>query len=718
MKRVVIVVTALSVAGLFLVGLWLWDPRTSKVDKGAVEAAASDYDVEIIRDNYGVPHIFGKVDADTIFGLGFANSEDDFQTIQEVVAATRGDLARYRGIDAAPTDYIVSLLQVWETVEAGYERDVPPHLKTIAQAYADGVNLYALQNPSEVWPGLAPFTAKDVIAGFVFKTPLFYGLDGILLELFGEEHKQEIALDPASGRQSFHLAPRTMAERGSNAFAVAPERSDDGVTRLLINSHQPLTGPVAWYEAHLVSEDGLDITGGTFPGAPLILHGFNRNLGWANTVNKPDLADVYVLTINPDDPDQYRFDGEWVEFEKRMALLRIGLAGPFALKVKRPVLFSKHGPVIQAKHGTYSVRYAGMNEVRQLEQYYRLNRATHMAEFLEVMAMNALPSINYIYADKVGNVGFIYNGQYPNRDNRWDWSKELPGDRSDLIWQEYLPFTDVPIIINPQSGLVWNSNNTPLVATDGPDNLVAEQFAQSMGLQTNMTNRSLRIGELTDGVTPLSREALLAIKFDTFFSNRSHAALIVEEVLAHDWGDEPKMAQAAQHLAKWNFSVDVANRQAALGTLTVLPEVTEEFTKVASPDRLTAFRNAVSLLMKNYGTVDVRWGQVNRLVRGDVNIQIDGGPDILRAIYPAEIRDDATLHASAGDSWIALVEWDKAGNQTADLIHNFGSATRDDASPHYADQAKLFANQKFRRALLDKGDIIENASERYTPLER
>ena len=250
-------------AGLVLLALtglaiWLWDPLPANPPAAELAKGAAAYDAEIIRDDWGVPHIYGRRDADVTFGLGYAHAEDDFETIQETVAATRGVLARYKGAGAAPTDYIVALLGVWDTVDERYRTDVPPEVKAIADAYAAGLNLYASETPDATWAGLAPFTGEDVVAGFMFKTPFFYGLDGTLLALFGDERQAELALDPAGGREAFHLVPKGAPERGSNAIAVAPARSGDGVTRLIINSHQPMTGPVAWYEAQLVSQEGLE----------------------------------------------------------------------------------------------------------------------------------------------------------------------------------------------------------------------------------------------------------------------------------------------------------------------------------------------------------------------------------------------------------------------------------------------------------------------------
>ena len=712
-KKILFGLAALIAALAFAAGLYTWDPLPKNPSAEALSAAAADYEVEIIRDTWGVPHIYGARQADTAFGVAYAHAEDDFETIQDVVAATRGVLARYKGAAAAPTDYVVALLDVWGTIDRRYETDVPADIKAIAEAYAAGLNLYAAEHPDATWRGLAPFTGEDVIAGFILKTPFFYGFDETLQALFAETRTAPLATDPEA--RTWLLHPSLNTERGSNAFAVQPGRSGDGATRLLINSHQPMTGPVAWWEAHIVSEDGLDITGGLFPGTPVILHGFNRHLGWANTVSKPDLTDIYRLTLNPEDPKQYQLDGAWRAFREETALLRVKLFGPFALKVRRPVYRTDHGPVIEAAHGTYAVRYAGMGEIRQLEQYVRLNLAEDWTAFNAAMGLNALPSINYVYADKDGTIAFIHNGQYPARLPGWDWQADLPGNRSELIWNGYIPYGDGPKLVNPDSGFIYNANNTPYRATDGADNLSAADFPAWMGLQTNETNRSLRIQALTDGTQPIDRGRLLSLKFDTAYAQGSDADVFIQTVLAHDWSSEPELAEALAHLQAWDYRLDLDNRHAALGALTVLRHVTGQFTGDYGPEPPQAFREAVILLTEVYGRLDPEWGEVNRLVRGDVDLPISGGPDILRAIYPAAVRPDGKLHANAGDTWIALVEWDANGDQSAEVIHQFGAATLDQTSPHYADQAPLFAAEQWRPALLSRAEVEANAARTYRP---
>jgi acyl-homoserine-lactone acylase len=715
MKRILAGLGGLIVLGVLGAGIWLWHPVGGQPPASELAAAAARYDAEIIRDSFGVPHVYGARDADTAFGLAYAHAEDDFETIQETVAAARGVLARYRGKDAAAIDYIASLLGVWDTIEERYDADVPADVKAMAEGYVAGLNLYASEHPEKTWAGLAPFTPEDVVAGFMFKTPFFYGLDDTLLKLFGADYTQSIALDPAGPKKAYLIGPRPASELGSNAFAVSPARSGDGVTRLVINSHQPLTGPVAWYEAQVTSGEGLDITGGLFPGTPVILHGFNKHLGWANTVSAQDLVDIYVLTTNPENKNQYWLDGAWTDFDVTTAHINVKLAGPFAFPATRPVKRSVHGPVIEGPTGTYAIRYAGMGEIRQLEQYYRLNRSEDLDQFMGAMAMNALPSINYIYGDKAGNIAFIHNAQYPNRNDAWDWSGDLPGDRSDLVWQGYHPWRDVPKLVNPVSGFIFNSNNTPYSATDGPDNLKPEDFPQSMGLQTNQSNRSLRTIELTGDTAPIDRSRLLAIKFDNKYAQGSEADEVVKAVLAKDWSAEPEMAEAATLLANWDYGTDASSRTAALGSLTTNRAITEKYTHIKAPAPETAFREAVAWLKLHHGLIDPEWGEVNRLVRGAVSLPISGGPDTLRAVYPKEIGDDGELRMSAGDTWIALVEWDPDGRQTAQVISPFGSATLDETSPHYADQAPLFAKEAWRTALLTKAEVEADASRSYRP---
>ena len=249
------------------------------------------YDVTIYRDVWGVPHIYGQKDSDTAFGLAYAHAEDDFETIQDVLLAVRGTSASVKGKEAAPIDYLVGLLKVWDTVNQKYESDLPLEVRQICEAYADGINLYIEKYPDKAFQELYPVKGQDIVAGFVFRTPLMFDLDWYIKELMKDTKPEFYDYTHTNTEYSMY---------GSNVFALNKNRTDDGHTRIAINSHQPWTGPVTWYEAHLHSEEGWNVSGGLFPGSPVIFKGYNKNLAWSHTVNSPDLVDIYELTINPD----------------------------------------------------------------------------------------------------------------------------------------------------------------------------------------------------------------------------------------------------------------------------------------------------------------------------------------------------------------------------------------------------------------------------------
>jgi penicillin amidase/acyl-homoserine-lactone acylase len=693
----------LMVAGAVYAGLGL-APLTATGDPGAIRTAAAQYDARIERDDFGVPHISGARDADVAFGVGYAHSEDDFATLAEVVTAVRGRLAETKGKGAAVGDYLIRQLRVWETVEAAYETDIAPEVRAILEAYAAGVNLYAVEHPDATPKAMLPVTGRDLAAGFVFRTPFFYGLEGTLKAL--------TAAAPAS--PAVTPAQPAVTPKGSNGVAVAPSRSADGATRLLVNSHQPYTGPVAWWEAVLDSGEGWHVAGGFFPGSPFMLHGHNAHLGWANTVNKPDLVDIYKLETDPAKPGQYRLDGAWRPLEKSVAKLRVRVFGPFTWTVKRDVLYSAHGPVIVTPRGTFALRYAGMGEMRLPTQYYRLNKARDLAEWQAAMSLLALPSINFVYADEKGNIGYVYNARFPVRTDGVDWSGTLPGDRSDLIWTQALPFEQVPQIWNPPSGFVFNANNTPFRATDPAYDIAPASVSPLMGVQTNMTNRAYRALETFGADASITAEEFDAYKYDLAYSPSSVMAARVRELIALDAQGDADLAAAQQALAAWDLRTNVDNRQAALAVLTIAPIVGAIDDGETPPDLRAALKQTIVLLKTHFGRIDPQWGEVNRLRRGELDIAVDGGPDILRAVY-GKPQADGRLTGAAGDTLIMFVEWDRTGKLSSRSIHQFGAATLDATSPHYADQAKLFASMQTKPVLFTRAELAGHVKRDYRP---
>jgi penicillin amidase/acyl-homoserine-lactone acylase len=507
-------------------------------------------------------------------------------------------------------------------------------------------------------------------------------------------------------------------EIGSNTFAIAPSRTPDGSTHLNINSHQPFTGPVAWYEARLHSEEGWDIVGGVFPGTPVILHGHNRDLGWAHTVNRPDLVDIYALELNPENENQYKYDGKWLDFDRDEVTLRVRMWGGIKIPVTREVLHTVHGPAMRTPGGkVYALKYGGYGDITQVEQWYRMNKATNIDEFEDALRIQGIASFNIGYADKEGNIWYVYNAKYPKRAEGWDWSKVLPGNTSETNWTEYLPFDALPQIRNPESGYVYNCNGTPFRSTAVDENLDPANFSPTMGMDDPDTNRELRAFELLDADDSISYDEFYAIKYDTKYSTNSPAYRYRETLPDMVDTDDPIVKEALDVLMQWDLDTNLENTSTAIGVMTMEPIVRAEIFGNPIPEIAEVFKEKAHVLHKAFGKIDVPWGEVNRIVRGNVNLPLEGGPDTLRAVYGDWDPEENHLEAQAGDCYVLLVSWDKDGNQHSESIHQFGSATMDEDSPHFGDQVPLFAKEEMKPTLMDAADLEPHITRTYSPGE-
>jgi len=684
------------------------------------------YDVRILRDCWGVPHVYGKKDTDVAFGLAYAHAQDDFKTMQLIMAAVDGRLASVLGRKGAGNDFLVHLIRLWDTVNAKYGTDLSPETRALCEAYAEGINYYAALHPGEALKGLYPIGGKHIVAGFVHKMPLMVGVDKVLKELFAEKKpadrkavlsRGDTLLGAAFQSDAFTLVtPRT----GSNGLAVSPRRSAGGHTLLAVNSHQPWEGPVSWYEAHLHSEEGLNVVGGIFPGAPVVLHGHNEHLGWAHTNNYPDLIDVYELKINPENPGQYRYDGKWVDLETRQAPIKVKILGPISWTVKREVLWSVYGPTVRRPDGVYAIRYAGMGEVRQVEQWYRMDRARTMAEWEKAVAMATLPMFNCTYADGKGNILYLYQALLPVRDGSYDWKKNLPGDTPRTLWTSYLPHDRLPRVKNPRSGFVQNCNNTPYRTTLDPENPRRADYAPAFGIEEKMTNRAMRALELFDADPSITLEEFNTYKYDMAYSKKSKMAKLVKRILATAPGDDTVGKEALAVLKTWDLKTDPDNRGAAAGvlafTLILGPEGGKDPDKVSDGELKEGFIKAAGILRKRHGRLDPPWREVNRLIRGDVDLGLGGGPDVLHAVR-GDLGKDGRLKGVTGDSYVLLVRWDRHGRVRSESVHVYGSATINKKSPHYADQSPLFVQRKLKPVWMNEKDIRANLEREYFPGE-
>ncbi|XBQ16726.1 MAG: penicillin acylase family protein [Oceanicaulis sp.] len=706
---------ALASAGLYAAGLRLAPLHTRDFDPEAAVLRAAAYSAEITRDAWGVPRVIGETDADAAFAIAWAHAEDDFATIQESLRAALGPEMLAKNESEARTSYIVQLLRIREDVAARYETDLSDETRAFMQAYADGLNFYAARHPELAEPDLFPLTGEDVAALSAFFSPLFYGLGDVLGQLAAPDAEQ----DPARGQElQVMLQEGPATELGSNAFAVAPGKSADGWTRVIVNSHQPVEGALAWYEGHLLSGQGLDIAGGMFPGAPAIHLGVNPGLAQAATVNRPDLIDVYALT---GDEDGYELDGERRAYDRRTAAMTVRLFGPFAWRVTRPADWSAHGPVLHTDQGSFAVRYATMGDIRFAEQAYLMMKAETLPAFEDALRLGAMGNTNRIVGTRDGQIARYYLARTPARPDLpgVDWSGTLPGDDSALIWEGFEPFEALPHMIEPEAGYVLEANHTPFTVTGGPDDPDPADYPARFGIETEMTNRGLRAVALMGALDQVSRADLLAVKYDKAYAPDSYAGQIRDTIAAgrFEGAAEGELAEAAAIVARWDLDTDLANTAAPLAVMTALRlfEMERDVSKLNPTAIADALRQSAQTLEAAHGRLDPPWREVNFLHRGDMKIALGGATDTLRAVNAVIDEESGTFRMVSGDGLHMLAEWAPG----ADLpevwaVHQFG-ASPDPDSPHYADQMELFAAERLRRVPMGEAAVRAAAVRTYRP---
>jgi acyl-homoserine-lactone acylase len=689
------------------------------------------YVADIARDEFGVPHIHGKTDPDVAFGVAYAHAEDDFSTLQDVVAMTRGRYGAIAGQDGAGVDFAYHFIGARETAHRHYG-ELPADVRAVLDGYASGLNRYAEQHAGEIkLARLFPVNGEDIAAGFALRQPFFFGLDRVL----GPLAKGEPQL-PEHGTSLTGAAPTDLAKgggdqmvpepamplplpmgsvaesSGSNAFAVTPQRAGDGVTRLISNSHQPYRGGVAWYELEIDSDSGWHFAGATFPGSPYPFLGHNENLGWTNTVNRPDLIDLYKLDVD-EGARHYKLDGKWQPLEHQRVWLPARF-GPLVLPIPRDIWRSAQGPALVTARGTFAVRYAGIDSIESLEQYYRITKAQDFAQWQKAMALQGVPATNFVYADKAGNVAYWYNAAIPDRKAGPDWRHAVSGSDSSLIWKGPIPFAAYPHLINPASGFVFNSNNTPLVAAGPGSELNPAMIPAIWGVETDMTNRARRAVKLLGEPGPISRERLFGIKFDTGYERAGYVAYMLDGIAKLDLRGEPDLQKAQALLATWDLKADGKGKADALAVMVLEDAMSASYGLRPLPDPKTELAKAAGHLTKHFGRIDPPLGDVIRIRQGKVDLPDDGGGDTLRAATAWNVDPDGRLSVKHGDSFVMWIEWGKDGVVHSQSIQPYGAATTRPNDPHYADQAALFVKHQFKPVWFTRADVAAHAVRRET----
>ena len=660
-------------------------------------------DVQIARDSFGVPHIFGKSDAATAYGLAWAHAEDDFANIELTLLAGKGMLGKAIGRKGAEADYVVYLLRCRDIVREKINTLSPAFIEVIS-GYVQGLNDYARTHPEELRVKKAfPASIEDYLTTVTFSLSMISGLEELLPRIFSGN------IDILPGLKS----------AGSNAFAIHPSKTTTGEAFLAINSHQPLEGPVAWYEAHLQSDEGLNIIGGLFPGAPCIFLGVNEHLGWAHTVNMMDKVDVYQLKMKQGKKKQYEFDGQWIDLEMRTVKLKVK---GIPVTVKKKVWWSKYGATVINDKGAFSLRFTANQDITGLEQWWKMNKAKNFTEFYKALSMQGLPMFNIVYADKYDTIFYMSGGKMPLRDssNKYVWTSTLPGNTSATLWNTFHPIADLPQYINPKSGYLYNTNHSPFLASAIEDNLNPDSYDRTSNYERYHNNRSERFYELISETQKISYTDFKKIKYDNQLPKQLKYVINIDSINLLSPADHPDIADVLSIYQQWDRKTDTGSQGAAVFKILydyVVLKMKIWPNKILNNYQIIeTFNHVRNYHVKYFGHTGITLGDLQKHVRGEKEYPSWGIPDVLTAMYSSDYRN-GRLKVRAGESYIELVRFPKDGLPIIESVNCYGASNRKD-SPHFDDQMEMFLNKQTKPMSLEKEKVLREAKIIYHPGEK
>ena len=659
--------------------------------------------IEIIRDNYGVPHIYAATDAEVAYGFAWAQAEDHFKLIQEAYLAGNGLLGKLIGLKGAGADFLTQLIQSEETVDK-YYNTLDKKFIALAEAFAAGLNAYSKTHPEEILEKkLFPLTVKKL-------------LRYTQLQLFISNEADKLVSGIVNN--SF-LWPYKIEEdsKGSNLLALSRNRTGSDETFLAINTHQPLEGPTSWYEAHLVSEEGTNIIGAAFPGTPCILTGANQYLGWTHTVNYPDKADVYALQMHPKKKDVYLVDGKPYKLEKFKAKLTLKFLG-INIPIKKKFYKSIYGPTLKNKTGVYSVRTPSTTNITAIEQWWKMNKATNFSEFYKALEMKALPGYNIGYADRNDTIFYISNGKIPIRAKGYDWTDVVPGNTKETLWDSYYDIKDLPQVVKPASGFVYNANHSPFKSSSEADNPNAENFAKEINFETYDNNRSTRLLQLLEEQERIDYNRFKRIKYDHQLPTPlQYNYMDLNPLFDMKVADYPEVSTLLTDIQKWDRITNPTSYGA--GAFASLYYQLTPFYYQLGKDRVftkEALYEALKITkahLKTYFNAErIQLGEFQKLVRGNKELPIYGLPDVVTAMKGQPYKD-GRIKITHGESYIGLVRF--TPNKTYfESVISFGNSRRPE-SPHYTDQMELYSNFETKTMSFDRLDVMKTAKRVYAP---
>ena len=662
------------------------------------EIQAKDPKTEILWDNYGVPHIYGKNSREMYYAFGWAQMTNHANLMLKLYGQARGRAAEYWGDKYFDSDKQILLFKLPELAKSGYLKQ-NDELKSYIDAFVKGINDYAAAHPEMIGEELKqvlPVTVYDIISHTIRIT---------CLEFLAAE-------DIGTVKQ--------MTSSGSNAIAIAPSKSASKNSLLITNPHLPWTDYFMWFEAHLNSP-GFNAYGIALVGMPSISMAFNNDLGWALTVNPIDASDRYELYLKE---DGYLLDKKTVPFERKQVLIKVRQDDGTLKEQSVEFKYSLQGPVVGEKgNKAYAVRIAGLNNYRIFEQYHKMAESKNLADFESAVKMLQNPMFNIIYADKAGNILYVFNGNVPIRKvgDVAFWKGTIDGTDSKYIWQETHPYEDLPKLLNPASGFLQNCNDPPWTCTDPP--VLNPQNYPAYMAPVGTFMRPQRAVNMIKNNPSVSFDQLVACKLNT---GMEAADRFLDDLLkAVEKYPDTAAVRAAGVLRLWDKKTEKDSKGAVLfaawwdllnSNMFDTPWNPKEpnTTPYGIKDQKLAVDllvNAAAAVQKKYGSLTIAWGDVYRFRMYGKDYPANGGPGeygIFRTIYFADDNDNKK-RAIAGETYVAVIEF--GTKVKAQVLLSYGNATQP-GSKHLGDQLIMLSEKKLRPALLEKADILKNIEKR------
>ncbi|WP_273568227.1 acylase [Maribacter halichondriae] len=704
-----------------------------KPETGQGSLAEKAESVTIIRDDFGVPHIYGKTDADAVFGLLYAQCEDDFDRVEQNYIWATGRLAEVEGEEALYSDLRAKLFMTEAEAKANYEKS-PDWLKKLCDAFADGVNYYLETHP-EVEPKL--------ITHFEPWMPMYFSegsIGGDIERVYTRKIKAfyDTKTDIPESVELQIKKKEEMAEpQGSNGIAISGKLTQSGNAMLLINPH------TSFYfrgEVHVVSEEGLNAYGAVTWGQFFVYQGFNEKTGWMHTSTYTDVMDEFKETIvNMEGKLYYRYGEELRHVETSEILLKYK-DGDILKEKTFPAYHTHHGPITRMADDQWTATAMMWEPVKALEQSYFRTKKEGYKGFREMMDIRTNSSNNTVYADAEGNIAYFHGNFVPKRDVSFDYSKPVDGSNPKTDWQGLHTVDENILVLNPENGWIQNCNSTPFTSAlefspkkeDYPSYMSRDQ-ENFRGVHAIELLKD-RKGYTLDSLIQLAHDPLLPA-FKPLIPG-----LVKEYYKHHD--RNPKLQGPMDVLADWDFKTSkesVAMTLAhfygtAMGTEAKRPEDSSDMEAMTyfgnNPEEgLKIFEKVIDQLTADFGTWEMPWGEVNRYQRltGDIRQPFDDSkPSIpigfasgrwgALAAYGARY-DNGTkkLYGTRGNSFVAAVEFGEKVKAKSILA---GGQSGDPNSPHFDDQIQRYADVNWKDVAFYKEDVLKRAKETYIPGER